>query len=71
MIRLLPVRQNATTNWYWNGIAYYVIVAVPVMRDAMGIGWPGAIWVRAGGWVLVATTVASMVGRLRFARTAE
>lgn len=56
---------------HWNGIAYYVIVAVPVMRDAMGISWPGAEWVRAGGWVLVASTIASMIGRLRFARSAE
>jgi len=56
---------------HWNGIAYYVIVAVPVMRDAMGIGWPGTTWVLAGGWALVASTILSMVGRWRFARAAE
>jgi phosphatidylglycerophosphate synthase len=56
---------------HWNGIAYYVIVAVPVMRDAMEIGWPGASWILGAGWALVATTVVSMASRLRFARSAE
>ena len=53
------------------GIAYYVIVAVPVMRDALGLSWPGAALVRAIGWLLVATTVASVIDRLRFSRSAE
>jgi phosphatidylglycerophosphate synthase len=56
---------------HWNGIAYYVIVAVPVMRDALGLSWPGAAPVRAFGWLLVATTLASMIDRLCFSRSAE
>jgi phosphatidylglycerophosphate synthase len=48
-----------------NGIAYYVIVAVPIVRDALGLGWPGAALVRGLGWVLVATTALSMLDRLR------
>jgi phosphatidylglycerophosphate synthase len=52
----------------WNGIAYYAIVAVPLARDALGIGWPNASLVRALGWLLVATTVLSMGARLRLAR---
>jgi len=56
---------------HWNGIAYYVIVAVPVMRDALAIDWPVAQWVRLCGWVLVASTVASMIGRLGFVRSAK
>ena len=48
----------------WNGLAYYGIVAVPVVRDALALGWPGAGLVAALGWVLVASTLASMVDRL-------
>jgi phosphatidylglycerophosphate synthase len=49
----------------WNGIAYYAISAVPIVRDALGIGWPGSGLVRALGWVLIASTVVSMLDRLR------
>jgi phosphatidylglycerophosphate synthase len=52
----------------WNGIAYYAIVAVPLVRDALGIGWPAPPLVRALGWLLVATTALSMADRLRLAR---
>lgn len=48
-----------------NGISYYVIVAVPIVRDALGLGWPGAGLVRGLGWALVATTLLSMLDRLR------
>jgi phosphatidylglycerophosphate synthase len=48
----------------WNGIAYYVIVAVPIVRDALGIGWPGAGLLAALGWLLVASTLVSMADRL-------
>jgi phosphatidylglycerophosphate synthase len=47
----------------WNGIAYFVLVGVPVVRDALGLGWPGAGLVRALGWTLVASTIVSMVDR--------
>jgi phosphatidylglycerophosphate synthase len=49
----------------WNGIAYYVVVGVPVVRDALGWGWPGAWLVVALGWGLVLSTLLSMRGRLR------
>jgi len=49
----------------WNGIAYYVIVAIPVVRDALGLGWPGAALVRALGWALIFSTVLSIGDRLR------
>ncbi len=52
----------------WNGIAYYAIVAVPLVRDALGIGWPAPPLVRALGWLLVATTALSMADRLRLGR---
>lgn len=49
----------------WNGIAYYGIVAVPIVRDSLGLGWPGSSLVRALGWLLVTSTLVSMVDRLR------
>jgi len=56
---------RASSLGRWNGIAYYVIVAVPVVRDALGLGWPGAGLVRALGWALVASTLLSISLRLR------
>ena len=56
---------------HWNGVAYYVIVAVPVMRDALGLAWPGAALVQAFGWLLVASTLVSMADRLRVALSSE
>jgi phosphatidylglycerophosphate synthase len=53
----------------WNGIAYFVIVAVPVVRDALGLGWPAPELVRGLGWALVVSTLLSISDRLRwFAR---
>ena len=47
----------------WNGIAYYVLLGVPVVRDALELGWPPA-WLVAGlGWTLVASTGLSMLDR--------
>jgi phosphatidylglycerophosphate synthase len=48
-----------------NGIAYYVIVAVPLVRDALGLAWPGPGLVKGLGWGLVATSALSMLDRLR------
>jgi len=56
---------RASSLGRWNGIAYYVIVAVPVVRDALGLGWPGAELVRALGWALVVSTLLSISLRLR------
>lgn len=55
----------------WNGIAYYVIVAVPVVRDALDLGWPGPGLVEALGWALVATTLLSMADRARLVLAAR
>jgi cardiolipin synthase len=48
-----------------NGVAYYAIVAVPIVRDSMGLDWPGPPLVRGLGWALVGTTLVSMLDRLR------
>lgn len=49
----------------WNGIAYFVAVGIPVVRDALGLGWPAPGLVRVLGWLLVASTVLSGFDRLR------
>jgi phosphatidylglycerophosphate synthase len=49
----------------WNGIAYYVIVAVPIVRNTMGLSWPSPAGVEAMGWALVVTTAVSMGDRVR------
>jgi phosphatidylglycerophosphate synthase len=46
-----------------NGIAYFVLVGVPVMRDALGWSFPPNSWVAAGGFLLLATTLVSMSER--------
>ena len=48
-----------------NGIAYYVLLGTPLARDSLGLSWPGPDAVLAAGWVLVASTLASMADRLR------
>ncbi len=52
----------------WNGIAYYVIVGIPVLRDALGLSWPGAGLVLALGWLLVVSTLLSIADRQRVSR---
>ena len=49
----------------WNGIAYFVLVGIPVVRDALGLARPGTALVRMLGWALVATTLVSMADRAR------
>jgi cardiolipin synthase len=47
----------------WNGIAYYVLLGVPVVRDGLGLGWPADSVVLSGGWALVLSTLVSMLDR--------
>jgi phosphatidylglycerophosphate synthase len=48
----------------WNGVAYFVVVGIPVVRDGLGLAWPGVPLVNAIGWALVASTLLSMAHRL-------
>lgn len=56
-----PLRASALGRW--NGIAYFVPIGTVVVRDALGLAWPPAGLVRALGWLLVASTLLSMVDR--------
>jgi cardiolipin synthase len=53
----------------WNGIAYYVIVAIPIVRGALGIGWPAPGLIMALGWLLVGSTLVSIGDRLIHSRS--
>jgi phosphatidylglycerophosphate synthase len=46
-----------------NGIAYFVLLGIPVVRDALGLRVPGAAPLRLLAFALVATTLLSMGDR--------
>jgi phosphatidylglycerophosphate synthase len=56
-----PLRASRLGRW--NGIAYYVALGVPVVRDGLAIGWPPDTLVRLLAWALVATSVVSIADR--------
>jgi len=58
-----PLRTSALGRW--NGVAYFVLLGVPVVRDGLGLGWPPVSLTRTIGWALVASTLLSMAERLR------
>jgi len=64
-----PLRASRLGRW--NGIAYFVLLGIPVVRDALAIGWPPDAWVAAIAWGLVATSVTSMLDRARAAWSAQ
>lgn len=56
-------RLRASLIGRWNGVGYFVLAGVPTVRDALDLGWPATSLVRALGWVLICTTLVSMVER--------
>lgn len=54
-----------------NGIGYFVAASLPIYRSALTLDWPPDALIRAFGWLLVATTLVSMVDRLLSLRAAE
>ena len=61
-----PLRASALGRW--NGIAYFVLVGIPVVRDGLSLGWPPDILVTWVGRALVVTTGLSMLDRFRSRR---
>ena len=61
------IARSLRASWLgrWNGIAYYVLLGVPVVRDALGLGWPADPVIRGVGWALVLSTLLSMADRAR------
>jgi len=54
----------------YNGIAYFVLVGTPIVRNLLGWSWPSEALLHGIGWILVVTTAISMIDRLR-ARIAQ
>ena len=49
----------------WNGIAYYVLLGTPIVRDFLAWAWPSDDLIVVLGWALVASTSISMLDRAR------
>jgi len=60
-LRGLPLRLSLLGRW--NGVAYFILLGVPVVRDGLQLGWPPVHWVAFGGFALLATTLLSMLDR--------
>ncbi len=60
-LRGRPLRTSVLGRW--NGIGYFVLLGTPITRDLLGFPWPSHDLVSALGWILVATTLVSMVDR--------
>ncbi len=56
-------RLRASALGRANGVAYFVLLGIPVVGDGLGLGWPPGAWVRLLGWALAATTLGSMADR--------
>jgi len=61
-LRGRPLRTSALGRW--NGIAYFVVLGTPIVRDALGLGWPSDELVLILSWALVVSTAISMTDRL-------
>jgi len=57
-----PLRSSVLGRW--NGVAYFVLLGIPVVRDGLGLAWPRPPLISAIGWVLVVSTLLSMAQRL-------
>ncbi len=56
-----PLRASLLGRY--NGIAYFVLLSAPVMREGLGLGWPSDAWVLGASWALVLSTLVSMLDR--------
>jgi cardiolipin synthase len=58
--------QDLRTSWLGknNGILYFVLAGVPIIRNALGLTWPTDIWITMFSWLLVVTTLISILDRL-------
>ena len=64
-------RLRASALGRWNGIAYFVVLGIPLVRDALGLAWPGATLLRAIALAVALSTIASMLDRLLAPRAPE
>lgn len=59
--------QKLRTSWLGrnNGIGYFVLAGIPIIRNALGLGWPTDFSVSLFSWLLVVSTGVSMIDRAR------
>ena len=56
----------------WNGISYFVVVAVVVGEHIFSFGWISNFWIRQSfSWVLIVSTILSIGERLLLLRNRE
>ena len=57
--------QSLRASWLGrrNGVLYFVLAGTAITRDALNLTWPADEWLRIFGWLLVATTMLSMLDR--------
>lgn len=48
----------------WNGIAYFVLVAIPLVQNAFNFQWLSDHQIYVAGWAMCAMTVVSMLDRV-------
>jgi cardiolipin synthase len=58
-----PLRPSALGRA--NGVAYFVLLGAPLVRDVLALPFPAPALVRALGWLLALTTLLSAADRLR------
>jgi phosphatidylglycerophosphate synthase len=65
--------RHLRANWLGraNGIGYFVISGAVLLHGALGPGFDLEPWASVGAWLLVATTLCSMLDRLRALRLAS
>ncbi len=56
-------RLRASSLGRWNGILYFFPPGIVATRDALGLADPPDAWIGAIGWLLVISTLASMLDR--------
>lgn len=57
--------ESLRTSWLGknNGIAYFVLVGVAVIRNGLDLSWPADLWIMVFSWLLVLSTLVSMLDR--------
>lgn len=57
--------RKLRTSWLGrcNGIAYFVLVGMPVIRNALELTWPADDWIEGSAWLLIVTTIISIFDR--------
>ena len=59
--RQRPLRASMLGRW--NGVAYFVLVGIPVVQNGINLQLFASTWVLALSWILIASTLISMLDR--------